>query len=235
MRVRTVIEEKIHGFQQVCPDMAQQVLEAYAQFARGESSPEDFAQVFNRADLYFWECKGKVPQKRERERKPKAIVEPLPPPPVQVPLERFKDPQVRQMVQHVYDYAYNTLMDAIRHVQRIKQPDHMVEEVGNVRQELDELARQEEVAFNKRAKKRERVEPTLEELNMKQTNETALDMIQSGRKMPQVRKRTAAAKQQPETRKLGKDVLIKALIHLKATDGVLGRSNAVLKRLTFGL
>lgn len=257
MRVRAYFEERLKTFQQLAPDIADMVAEDHRDFTAGKISAEEFAKRFNRADVTFAERataprKRKQPVKKKQEEEEKKEEEKKetshPPVPRVVPTEPPKmnmvkemrsrgipvenTPEMEETLQFVRRYAWKTIMDAINRVLESRHEAKLHEETHNVQKELEELARREELAHIlptppvvtddevTNAKKRQRED----------TNITALAMIP--KKALVIKPASKRATQVPQ---VTKEHLILALIHLSKFDGILGRSSAVLNRLSFGI
>lgn len=250
MRGRTFFEERLAAFEKHCPDIAAPVAKAYAQFARNNLSPEEFARVFNRADLEFSQRTGDtgvsyVPRApRAQQVKKTSTTQQMTMvnrfPTLKLPLEKTED--MEATLQSLYEYAVGAIMDALRQVYKSREMSKafiIVPDEPDVLTQLKESARRDELAYNRMLKKRQREMEQEDEATkalreqVGDMNDTALSMLP---KMEKVTKRKSVSpKLPPGTVRVTKDDFIQALIHLKTHDGVIGRSRAVLKRLTIGI
>lgn len=251
MRVKRVVESRMSAFEATCPDIAATVSEAYARFTRNEMSAEDFARVFNRADMEFTQrTGGQAPAPAPRPRKqptPPAAVAPLAFPLVDkmhFKLPVSNKPEMEETLQALYRYAVDTIMDALKQVYKIRnapQAYPIEEDYPGPLDQLKESARKDELEHLKVMKKRPRPPPpapSVQDTMNRDMNETALSMLPAPRApLPVTKRKKKKALVVPEGMILvdKKEDVVQALIHLKTFDGVLGRSRAVLKRLTMGL
>lgn len=243
-------DHRLKLFQQDCPDLAQTVTEAHARFARGDLSAEQFARIFSEADLAYIQRHAAPVQPRKP---PGKAIKPAPPAaPLFVPKVHFKLPiaagQEEDMaltLHQLYRYAHETLMNALREVVKSREMAkqfHVVYDADKpVLEQLRESARNDEREYNAMLKKRPRPSEDEEEneavrahrAQMQSMNETALSMLPKRAEVTTTKRPRSSAPKKGNV--VTRDDLVKALIHLKTHDGVLGRSWAVLKRLTMGI
>lgn len=251
MRGRTFFEERLAAFEKHCPDIAAPVAQAYAQFARSQLSPEEFARIFNRADLEFSQRTGdtgvtyvpRAPRAQQPPAKKTQLTMVNRFPTLKLPLERTED--METTLQALYEYAVGTIMDALRQVYKSREISKafiIVPDEPDVLTQLKESARRDELAYNRMLKKRQREIEEEDEATRAQReqmgdmNDIAMSMLPKMEKVTMTTKRrTVSSKLPPGTVRVTKEDFIQALIHLKTHDGVLGRSRAVLKRLTIGI